>query len=125
MKKLRLSIPVILAFIAVQAVSAELWAQDRQQDQLLVNNKSTANTLQGDVDQISLADLLSRVEEKFSVTFLYDHQTVVNKFISRSKVDLSDNPGPGLSRILQELGLVYEEIHEDIFLVMPGKSLLG
>src|SRR5690625_122796 len=124
MKKLRLSIPVILAFIAVHIASAELWAQDRQQDQLLVNNKSTANMRQGDADQISLTDLLSRVEEKFSVTFLYDHQTVVNKFISRSKTDLSEKPGSGLSRILQELGLVYEEIHEGIFLVMPGKAPL-
>ncbi|SHF69893.1 TonB-linked outer membrane protein, SusC/RagA family [Fodinibius roseus] len=120
MNKLRLSIILVITFLAVHVANVELLAQDQQQSQLLVNNNnSTDNILQWNTDQVSLADLLSRLEERFSVTFLYDHQTVTDKFVSRSKAGLSGNPGPELSRILQELGLAYDEIHEGIFLLMP------
>lgn len=119
MNKLQLCMTVIITFIAVHVANVELLAQDQQQNQLLVNNNRTANILQWDTDQVSLADLLSRLEEKFSVTFLYDHKTVANKFVDRSKASLSENPGPDLLRILQELGLVYDEIHEGIILLMP------
>lgn len=125
MNRLPIFIVLLIASLAVQTVDGELLAQDRQQHSWLVSNNQIKDNPSRITDLVSLADLLSELEKRFNVTFLYDHEIVANKFLNRQEASLGNDPGLDLSLILLELGLSYDKIQENMFILLPGPSLLN
>src|SRR5699024_10997194 len=76
------------------------------------------NDEQGSKDQILLSDLLSRLEQHFDVTFLYNDEDLINKYVNKEKIQLGEETGQEFSRILVQLGITFQRIDEQTYVLL-------
>lgn len=125
MRKLQTFIMAITAvFCTTEMLSTELMAQPGRQSSLLVSSVELEK-LQ-DSRGIPLVKLLSELEQKFDATFLFKDEVVINKYVSQRNVKLEkdEDTGRKLSEILNELGLTYNQIDEQTFVLLPKNPVL-
>lgn len=122
MKKLQTLLAVLTAIFCIQAAfSAELLAQSGEHPSLLVSTIELDNIQNSRV--IPLARLLSELEQEFDATFLFKDEVVASKFVSRSTIGGGKDTGLKLSAILDDLGLTYNQIDEQTFVLLPKNAV--
>src|SRR5690625_4661806 len=114
MKRLRWIIIVLIVSIAMQgAMAQESSSLDEKTVMLMI--KDIDDNSQDSKSQILLSDLLSTLEQHFDVTFLYNDEVMINKYVNKEKIKIGEETGPDLSRILDQLGIVFQQIDEQTY----------
>lgn len=127
MRKLRFVIMILAAsFIAQSIMSTELLAQKQTppSKSVMIANSSEINNINEEF--ISLTDLLSRLEQHFDVTFLFNDEVVKNKLVKPDDIQIDEKTGEKLAKILDTLGLSFNRIDEQTYVlfrkIIPVKT---
>lgn len=112
-----ISIIAVIVMICMQGwARVSLMAQSNGQDHIGLMSSIYQNDVRA---VIPLTELLSRVEQNFNVTFLYEKYLLANKFVHRDQINLEEEAGRELSGILDKLGFTYHQIDEETYVVLP------
>lgn len=127
MKTLRFVIILLAALVITQGVvHTELLAQSQQvqpSKSLMVANSSQIYNVQ-DKEFVSLADVLSNLEQYFDVTFLFKDEIVANKYVDINKIQVGAKTGEELSKIIHNLGLTFTRVDEQTYVLLSQPSTL-
>src|SRR5699024_1928125 len=123
LNKLRLSIVATIILFCIQVILNAANALQSQQYTLL-SSSVDIGMLQEGQELISLVELLEKVEQNYDATFLFKHRLVADKFVERGRVGMSEQKVKELFVVIEELGLRYEKIDDETYVILPQKASL-
>ncbi|MDR8394082.1 TonB-dependent receptor [Aliifodinibius sp. S!AR15-10] len=122
MKKLRLTMMLLLSAFVIQGMtSMELMAQVGSTSSVLLSSTDINSSELQNKKVVALAELLEELERNMDVTFLYKDNAVKNKFVNPGKIGLNGETGKNLATILDDLGLAFERLDEQTYVLFPKK----
>ncbi|MDX1639694.1 MAG: carboxypeptidase-like regulatory domain-containing protein, partial [Balneolaceae bacterium] len=122
MEQLRKVTVMFVAMVTITqwGLSSEIRAQDNKSNPAMLTSTDLTKQLQ-DKKVVSLADLLSNLEQQFDVTFLYKDKLLKNKYIKPGNLELGKKTGQELSLILHNLGLSFTRVDEQTYVILEKK----
>jgi TonB-linked SusC/RagA family outer membrane protein len=111
---------LLASFVVQGTMGTELKAQQESTSSDKHSTMLTStdvNNLQNR-DVILLSDLLSILEEHFDVTFLYKDEIMADKYVARDEITIGEETGRELSRILYQLGITFQRIDEQTYVLL-------
>ncbi|MDF9796343.1 TonB-linked SusC/RagA family outer membrane protein [Catalinimonas alkaloidigena] len=113
----------ILLLIVVTCVQLSVSAQEIVALKSSVDEKTPTNLLESRQDSKSLASMLNELEIKYKVHFNYASELVSNRLVNpTNKVNEPTNLDELLDLLLTPLGLQYEKIEKDLYLIFEEKN---
>jgi TonB-linked SusC/RagA family outer membrane protein len=82
------------------------------------------NSVGQDNSRILLSNFLSTLEKHFDVTFLYKNEMMKNKYIHKDDIPIGEQTGPELSRILDRLGIAFQKIDDQTYVLLAKTTSL-
>lgn len=120
-KTIRYITSALIVFVIVCINSwagVSLKAQDSDQDYSILLSSIYQNDFQKGNTVIPLTDLLASVEQNFRVSFLYEKYLLANKYVPRDQINMEEETGRELSRVLDMLGFTYQQIDEATYVIL-------
>ncbi|MEK6481305.1 SusC/RagA family TonB-linked outer membrane protein [Catalinimonas sp. 4WD22] len=115
----------ILLLIVVTCVQLSVMAQEIAAIGSSVDKEKTTNLLESQQDSKALASVLNQLEFKYNVHFNYASELVSNRLVDLTKkINDSSNLEELLDQLLSPLGLQYERIEKDLYLIFEEKNKL-
>jgi TonB-linked SusC/RagA family outer membrane protein len=123
MKKLRWIMMIVFVILYIQNTVAQDSSSASQEANMLSSMAVKAS--EQNSDQVLLSDFLSTLEKHFDVTFLYKNEMMKNKYIHKDDIPIGEQTGQELSRILDRLGIVFQKIDEQAYVLLAKTKSLA
>lgn len=117
MKKKRwIMMGITVLFVMHGAVAQDSFSSD---DGAIMLTRSEINGVDHyNKDRILLSNLLSTLENHFDVTFLYRDKVMLNKYVQKDYIKIDEKTGQELSQILDHLGITFQRIDEQTYVLL-------